>query len=123
MPKSENQKLKLLYLAKIFQEKTDEDHGITMIEGLASNYDAKELQRQVVVNECIKTMNESIYYNVDKLNTAINHNSAIDFKYYERNVHKKLVLRPNGDKTDISPWALLWDNENYYMVAYDEKTG
>lgn len=35
MPKSENQKLKLLYLAKIFQEKTDEDHGITMTEIMA----------------------------------------------------------------------------------------
>lgn len=199
MPKRENQKLKLLYLAKIFQEKTDENNGITLkeieselakydiaatrktlysdiellrdfgmdiagvqsqgtyyysllnhdfelpelkllvdavqsskfitvkksdelikkIEGLASIYEAKELQRQVVINDRIKTMNESIYYNVDTLNAAINSNSAIDFCYYEWNVEKKLELRQNGEKKNISPWVLIWADENYYLIAYD----
>lgn len=203
MPKRENQKLKLLYLAKIFQEKTDENNGITLkeieselakyeitatrktlyadiellrdfgmdiagvqrqgtyyysllshdfelpelkllvdsvqsskfitakksdelikkIEGLASVYEAKELQRQVVIKDRIKTMNESIYYNVDTLNMAINNNSAIDFSYYEWNVEKRLELRQNGEKKNISPWVLLWDDQNYYLIAYDAAAG
>lgn len=92
---------------------------IKKIEGLASTHQAKELQRQVYVANRIKTDCESIYYNIDDLNMAINQNSQIEFEYYEWNLEKKMVLRPNGQKTGISPWALMWDDENYYMVAYD----
>lgn len=199
MAKSENQKLKLLYLAELFRLKTDEEHAITMseiimylerenikaerksiyddiellrnfgldivaerrdktcyyslvnrdfelaelkilvdtvqaskfitqkkssalihkLERLASSYEAKELNRQVYVNSRIKTMNESIYYNVDAINDAMNKNRQINFDYYEWTLQKELEKRPNGDKKGISPWGLIWDDENYYLIAFD----
>jgi hypothetical protein len=65
-------------------------------------------------------MNESVYYNVDDIHTAINENKKIKFKYYKWDINKKLVPRHNGDWFVVSPWALTWDDENYYMVAFDD---
>lgn len=200
MAKGNNQKLKLLYLAKILMEKTDEEHGLTMpeiikslqaygvdaerktiyadleelrlfgmdilceqegkkyyyhigerefelaelkllvdsvqsakfitekksqelikkLEGLVSIHEAKQLHRQVYISGRIKTMNESIYYNVDKIHTAIGSGVQIRFQYYQWNVKKEMELRHDGAWYLVSPWGLLWDDEYYYMVAYDK---
>lgn len=96
---------------------------IRKIEALASKPQAAKLQRQVYVANRIKTDYESVYYNIDDLNEAINSDKQIEFDYYAWNLNKKMELRENGHKTNISPWALMWDDENYYMVAYDENSG
>ena len=67
----------------------------------------------------VKTTNEKIYYNVDKIHTAIDRNSMISFQYFQWNVKKEMVLRKDGEPYIVSPWALTWDDENYYMVAID----
>ena len=92
---------------------------IRKIESLCSRYEAVQLQRQVFVQNRIKTMNESIYYNVDKLHDAISGNRQIAFRYFQWNVQGEKELRRNGEEYIVSPWALSWDDENYYMVAYD----
>jgi len=56
---------------------------ITKLSTLASTYEAGSLKRQVVVSGRVKTMNESIYYNVDRLHEAIAQNSQITFRYFE----------------------------------------
>lgn len=200
MAKSSNQKMKLLYLLKIFSEKTDENHCmssgelitelerygiiaerksiyddinclmnvgydivnvkarsgggyylasrefelpelkllvdavqasrfitqkksrelIAKIERLASPYEAKKLQRQVIVAGRIKAENESIYYNVDRIHNAIQDNIPITFTYLEWNIKKELQPRKAGQKYKVSPWALTWKDENYYLIAYDQ---
>ena len=92
---------------------------IKKIEGLASKYEAAQLQRQVYTTERIKTANEGIYYNVDQIHSAIASNSQITFQYFNWDVNKKQVLRKDGALYQVSPWALSWDDENYYMIAYD----
>ena len=92
---------------------------IKKLESLASRYDAQRLQRQVLIAGRIKAMNESIYYNVDMLHDAINSDRQIRFQYFQWNVHKEQELRHGGEWYRISPWCLLWDDENYYLVAYD----
>ena len=200
MPRKENQKLKVLYLLKIFEEKTDFDHALTMpqiidelakydvkaerksiyndiallrdfgyeitgqqvgkgyeyylgsrdfdlpelkllvdsvqsskfiterksnelirkLEKFCSAHEAKQLQRQVFITGRVKTMNESIFYNVDQIHYAINQNRKITFQYWNWNVDKKMELRRDGAKYKVSPWGLSWDDENYYLVAYDD---
>ena len=92
---------------------------ITKIKSFVSEHQAKQLQRQVYINDRVKTMNESVYYNVDDIHTAINQNKKIRFKYFKWDINTKLVPRHNGDWFIVSPWALTWDDENYYMIAYD----
>lgn len=201
--KGDNQKLKMLYLVKIFSEETDDNHYITMpdiirklaaygvnadrktiyqdiaelrkygmdiltsqdgrnyyyflgsrdfelaelkllvdsvqsskfisehksrdlirkIESLASNYDARQLHRQVLISGRVKTMNESIYYNVDKLHSAINSDRQIKFRYYDWDLNKQMKPRYDGMWYQLSPWALMWDDEMYYLVVYDGKHG
>lgn len=201
MAKASNQKAKLLYLIKIFEEKTDEEHPITIneliaeleqvgikaerkslysdieilqsfgfdivaqrsktygyylasrdfelaelkllvdavqsskfithkksnelikkIEQLSSSHDAELLQRQVYVANRIKNANESIYYNVDRIHNAIGENSKISFKYFDWTMDKEKQFRRDGSKYIVSPWALTWDDENYYLVAYETET-
>ena len=203
MARGENQKLKLMYLAKIFLEETDDDHflsrqelieklnayginadrktiytdleelknfGLDIItehegnewgyhigdrifelaelkllvdsvqsskfiterksnslikklESLVSRYEARQLHRQVLISGRVKTMNESIYYNVDKIHTAINADCRITFQYFQWNIKKEAVPRHNGALYDISPWALIWKDENYYMLGFDSDAG
>lgn len=86
---------------------------------LASKEEARQLQRQVFVLNRIKTKNENIYYSVDQIHTAISQNAKIRFQYYEWTVSKKMHLRRDGMFYEISPWALTWDDENYYLIGYD----
>ena len=100
---------------------TDRKSGelIRKLESLVSRYEAKQLQRQVFISGRVKTMNESIYYNVDKIHDAINAGCQIRFKYFQWNLKKEMELRRGGAWYQISPWALMWDDEYYYLVAYD----
>ncbi len=92
---------------------------IKKIESMASKYEASKLHRQVYVAERVKTMNESIYYNVDMIHAAIGANSKITFQYFQWNVDKKMELRRGGSLYEVSPWALSWSDENYYLIAFD----
>lgn len=104
--------------AKFITEKKSNEL-IKKIESLSSRYEAQQLQRQVYTSNRIKTLNESIYYNVDLLHDAINENSQIRFHYFQWNADKKMELRKDGAYYVVSPWGLSWDDENYYMVAFD----
>lgn len=69
----------------------------------------------------VKTMNESIYYNVDEIHISISQDRKIQFKYFEYTVTKERRLRKDGAFYVMSPYALTWDDENYYLVAYDSE--
>ena len=105
--------------SKFITEKKSRDL-IKKLKTFVSEHQAKQLDRQVYVQGRAKTMNESIYYNVDDLHKAIGENKKISFKYYRWNVDKKLEERNHGIVFTVSPWALTWDDENYYLVAFDD---
>lgn len=96
---------------------------IKKLESLCSKPHAKQLQRQVVVTNRNKAVNENIYYNVDIIYNAIAANSKIRFQYFEWNVHKEMHLRRDGEFYEVSPWLLSWDDENYYLIAHDTRSG
>lgn len=95
---------------------------IRKLEKLAGKYQGRLLMRQVYVTGRVKAMNESIYYNVDKLHAAIAEKRAITFRYFEYGRDKKRVFRHNGMRYHVSPYGLVWNNENYYLVAYASAT-
>ena len=96
---------------------------IRKIETLACRFDAQRLQRQVFVANRVKTMNESIYYNVDAVHAGISENKKIRFRYYEYTMAKERRYRRGGAFYVVSPYALTWNDENYYMIAYDAESG
>lgn len=101
---------------------------IRKLEKLTSSNEAQLLQRQVYVSNRVKTNNETIYYNVDRLHDAINKDKSITFYYNQwtlthGSVEKiKLKRKRNGEKYSVSPWGLCWDDENYYLIAYEESS-
>lgn len=103
----------------ITQEKTFK--LIKKIENLAGVYDGQLLQRQVYVTNRVKSMNESIYYAVDAISDAINCNKKIRYRYFEYTVEKNRRFRHDGKYYEVSPFALIWDDENYYMLAWDSE--
>ncbi len=198
MAKSPYQKLKLIYLARIFEERTDRYHGLTLseisqclseygisaerkslyddiemlklcgynivcirdshvryflesrkfelaelrllsdavqsskfltpdksrelikkISSLGSKYDAAGLRKQDGSDNRLKTDNEEIYNNIVIIHTAIAENKKIRCNYFEWNEHKQRLLKKNGNEYILSPWALSWDDEFYYLVAFD----
>lgn len=88
----------------------------------ASVYTAASLERQVQIANRVKTMNESIYYTVDLLHTAISQKKKLSFLYYEWNAKKEKVLRHGGERYLVSPFLLSWEDENYYLIAFDSKS-
>jgi predicted DNA-binding transcriptional regulator YafY len=96
---------------------------IKKLESLTSHYEATQLQREVYVSNRLKTINESIYYNVDQIHTAMGKNVQIRFQYYQWTLKKQMELKKNGDYYCISPWGLSWDDENYYMIGFDADAG
>ncbi|WP_022747585.1 helix-turn-helix transcriptional regulator [Lachnobacterium bovis] len=106
-----------------FITQTKSRNLITKMKSFVSQYQGSTLQRQVIINDRVKSMNESVFYNVDEVYTAINENKKIRFKYYKWDINKKLIARKGGDWFELSPWGLTWADENYYMIAYDEWDG
>ena len=102
---------------------TDKKSGqlIKKLESLVSKYEGSQLHRQVIIAGRVKTMNESIYYNVDKIHAAIGADRQIRFQYFDWNLKKEMEPRYDGRWYHLSPWALMWDDEKYYLVAYDSK--
>lgn len=98
---------------------------IGKIEGLVSNFQGKELKRDVFITNRVKGLNEKIYYVVDTLQTAISNDRKVSFLYMKWDIGQGANIvktaRRDGKRYVISPIWLCWDDENYYMIGYDSE--
>ena len=94
---------------------------ISKLSALCSKPQSEQLKRQLTVRARVKSMNESIYYSVDRIHEAIAQNRQIRFRYFDWGVDRKKHERP-GDYV-ASPYALVWEDENYYLIAHSERHG
>lgn len=94
---------------------------LSKLETLTSAYDAKELVNQIYIDSRIKCKNELIYYSIDRLHTAIMEKKKVTFTY----IHKAIDLKTNSTVSErvflVSPYALLWNKDHYYLVCNYEK--
>ncbi|MCD8007848.1 MAG: WYL domain-containing protein [Clostridiales bacterium] len=88
-----------------------------------SRYQARALQRQVYVAGKAKSANERVYYTIDAIYEAIGQNKQVSFRYFDLNQRREKVYRKGGTAYTVSPYALVRDNDNYYLVAYDKTSG
>ncbi len=96
---------------------------IEKLRGYAGKYRSGELRRSVYIEDRVKTENDLSVGNIDQIHCAINENKKINFKYFDYGGDKKPYFRHNGEPYIASPEALILDDENYYLVAYDEEAG
>ena len=92
---------------------------IKKLAGLSSRGEATLLHRQLYISDRGKTDNESVFYNIDAIHGAIGEDREITFVYWQYDLNKKRVPRKNGARYRVSPFALIWDDEFYYLIAYD----
>jgi len=91
------------------------------LEKLTSRHQATLLKRSVRTDEGDRNLNKSILVNIDWIHSAIAENKKISFQYFEWTPKKEQLLRHDGKRYELSPWTLVWNNENYYLLTYDEK--
>ena len=88
---------------------------------LASENQRKDLRRHIQVTNRVKSENESIYYSVNTVNEAISRRKKIRFQYTEFGPDLKEILRGDGEVYELSPYALLWNEDYYYVVGWSGK--
>lgn len=94
---------------------------IAKLATLTSVHEAGTLRRQVVVSGRVKSMNESVYYAVDRIHDAIARGRQIRFRYFDYGPDGMRRERPKDYL--VSPYALIWSEENYYLVAHSPQHG
>ena len=83
--------------------------------------DASLMKRSVLVSGRVKSMNETIYYNVDAIQDAISQNKQITFRYFDWGMDRRRHYREK--EYVASPYGLCQDNENCYLLAHSERYG
>lgn len=96
---------------------------IDKLTELTSVYNASQLKREVKIANRVKQANEYGLYAADTIHAAMNKGKKITFQYYEWSSSKELVAKHDGKRYKVSPWSLVWDDENYYLVAFEDETG
>lgn len=82
--------------------------------------DAVLLKRHLYIDSRSKATNESIFLNVDRIQTAITERKKISFCYFDYAPSKERVLRHGGRVYSVSPFAMLWNNDTYYLVGFHD---
>ncbi len=85
--------------------------------------DADILKRHLYIDSRFKTANESIYVSVDRIQTAIAEKQKITFRYFDYASNKERVYRHDGQVYSVSPYALLWNSDTYYLVGFHDSKG
>lgn len=93
---------------------------IEMLESFCSEYQVRQLKRSVIVSGRVKSINQGMRNNIDYIHTAISEDKQITFKYFDYDTDLKKKYRKRGAKYTISPYALVYSDENYYLLAYDK---
>ena len=116
--------LKLLIDAVLSSRYLTEKKSRELIEKLCkecSVYDAQLMRRDVLVSGRVKSMNETIYYNVDSIQDAIAQNLQITFRYFDWGIDGKRRYREK--QYQASPYGLCQDHENCYLLALSPRHG
>lgn len=94
---------------------------VDKLGGLCSTHQFKKLKKQIFIDFRTKCTNEEIYYAIDAIDKGINNNKVISFQYLHYNENRKLVPRYEGMRYMVNPYALVWVNNMYYLLANMEK--
>ncbi|MEE0946757.1 MAG: WYL domain-containing protein [Acutalibacteraceae bacterium] len=94
---------------------------VKKLDGMLSEGERRKREKGLYIDNGRKCENEEIYYNIDTLSRAISENKKVSLVYSVRKISsdRKIVMQSKEYK--VSPYALIWQNEHYYLVANNEK--
>lgn len=87
------------------------------IKAKASRFDRVLLDRRCYVPNRVRSSNDSVFYHLDDIHAAIANDWKITFQYFYFSPQKQKVYYKKGGKYTASPYALLWSENNYYLLA------
>lgn len=88
---------------------------------LTSIHQAEQLKRLASLSSRVKPGNEKVYYIIDSIHSAILEHRQIEFQYYEYTQTKEKILKHDGYRYLLDPYALEWKNDHYYLIGYSHK--
>lgn len=91
------------------------------LAGLAGAHSAEDMGRRFVCYDTVKKNNNNIFYYTDKIERAIEDRKKVSFRYFSLNYKGEKVFRREGRRYIVNPVVLVCDNDNYYLVCYDDK--
>ena len=100
----------------ITQRKSEE--LIAKLLTLTNDHHAAKLRRHIYALDRVKSDNENGYYIVDALNEAIDKKRKVKFYYTDFDVNKKRYITNEGNPYTLSPYALIWDGDYYYVRGF-----
>lgn len=103
----------------ITEKKTAELLG--KIAVLGGSHRAEILESNIVNFKTTKHSNEQIFYNVDALEQAIDQQKKVLFRYFDLNEHGQKIYRRDGHRYVVEPIALVFNEDNYYMLCYSSR--
>ncbi len=95
---------------------------IKKLSDFISVYDESKLKRSVYIHDRVQEKDKNAYYLIDAIHAAISENKAITFQLTEISLSKKHVKRHDGKVYEVSPYALVWRDEYYYLIAYNHES-
>ena len=97
------------------------DTLIAKLAALGGSHQAEILTGNIVCFNTRKHTNEMIFYNVQALEDAIREHKQASFQYFDLNENRERIYRKNGDRYIVDPMALVYNEDNYYLLTYNQK--
>lgn len=94
---------------------------IDKIADLGGSNRASILKDNIVHFNTRKHHNEAIYYDVDSLEEAIRTDKKVIFRYFDVDENGQRVYRRDGHHYVVEPVALVFNEDNYYVVTYSSR--
>lgn len=94
---------------------------ISKLKEQLSIYQAKNIQNNLYIDNRLKFNNEEIFYTIDAINEAITKNYKVKFNYHHNTIVNNKIVLDSGKEITLSPYALIWSNDKYYVVGNHDK--
>ena len=105
--------------SKFITEKKARDIS-NKLKKFCSKHERPHLERRSYVPNRIRSENDSVFYGIDNIHACIDNDRKISFKYFTYTANKKKRYLKKGEPYIASPYALMWGDNNYYLVAFEQ---
>lgn len=94
---------------------------VKKLDSFVSRYQAQKRENRVYFSSCAKSVNEEIFYSIDKISRAVSEKKKISFEYVNRVLSPDRTIEKQKREMLISPYALTWQDDHYYVIGNYEK--